>query len=381
MREGRLAVGQVFFSHQLGFTKQGQGYFDLGVVRKLAAADVDRFVAACAGGGDHSCFLRLDPTRLHSARGLLCATCAVCRPISKKIVLFPLERRAEHFKTNYHAAAVNAHWATLRPGLAIPPSQPEVDEGNDGVEDLDSSLPEIEAPPPAPRPAWITFLSPNHGTAGTPVTLFSQNVTLPGDCTVFFDCTPAALLPPPAGNTTVLLVTAPALRLHGHTQDHDVTVPVIVVHHGHCISCTNPPLQFVYTVQDKNNNIAAIESTVPTSTHPIRREASPLSPSDWDTLSINALSYAVARGDAKLVRHLTEALRRAGVPQHEWLVRDGTGRHAADWAMERSMYFTDEAAHEIFSLLGILPSSNSVEVRVIVTLCPLTLRCRSLQQG
>ena len=287
--------------------------------------------------------------------------------------------------------------------------------------------------PPHPH---IGQLFPVEGTAGETVTLVStHSLDLPDDCQVFFYPKEAVQLPRRGNNASVIFVSAPSLESELATQLDDVIVFVLVFHQHRAIPISGDlekggHLKFVYKARSQHLQQAPTEVLrqlegflsdvdiaafaelfpdqlsvlplsvdVPCSPFPIAwrtlvlrntahlyallgpaqcrpdvlHSLSALDLNQPDDYGVTPLSYAAARGDATAVRHLTDALQRAGVPRSEWLVRDGTGRHAADWAMERSMHFTDEAARDIFGLLGVLSATPQThKAYVFLAQCLLT---------
>lgn len=261
-------------------------------------------------------FLRLDANELERDHSKLRVKCSLCLRRRKKDTVFLLNRRVEHFKTKYHEDFVKSDPDVLP---VVPPAEPS-----------------MQPAMPASAGRLIHQLSPTSGSAGTFVSLISANTNpLPMDCSVTFDGISAPMLPPTNLALPFLTVQAPPLDWI-HLNDKPVPVPVEVISGNQCISTT--PLEFEYLPP-----VDALEVL-----HSLNE------PSEPGVIPWNSLNFAVASGNVAKVRQLTEALRRVGVPQHKWLVRDKSGRHAADWAMERSMYFTDEAARNIFEMLGLL---------------------------
>lgn len=409
------ARGVLVFSSVVEFTTQPEACFstDDDHVVGISAEELGKFIKAYNGEHPHSILLRLHAKELFSDRRLM-AHCVICFTYTEKVgAVFCLERRFEHFdNVKYHKKMVTLYPKALlhgrvdRDNRAAAP-RTILDSGSSAttsvipaaatpsptssedffrhfpdflLQDADSAGEAANLAPVQGLPIpCVDFLNPSTGWIGTIVSLFSANrLDLPTECNVLFGQIPAREIEA-RGNPTVKHVFAPLLPF---TPINILTVDVKVLHNGQNIATQ---LQYSYVPKDALYQLLAqiqqqgahgsglaeprtpdgctvahsvsLAESKPDTAHILQSLlAAELNASD--KYGMTPLSYAAARGDAVMVGHLTDALRRAGVPQREWLVRDKSGRHAADWAMERSMYFTDQACREIFDLLGVLLASS-----------------------
>lgn len=106
-------VGCVFFSNRSASDEQ-EGSFDPAHGVEISHTEVNAFIGAREAGqdGDQYLALRVDLDLIQPASFNVVFTCSACTRFAltakRRAVAFPLNRRYEHFKTNFHVQAAKA---------------------------------------------------------------------------------------------------------------------------------------------------------------------------------------------------------------------------------------------------------------------------------